>query len=203
MKRLTGIILATATLAMLGTSTKAAFFGLPRELKNQVERIQFEAPALAPMAFTRFCLQSPDECRVRRMAFRPHLVVLTDAGEKDLLEVNRSVNRMIAPRRDPGGVFNEHWRVAPRAGACHDYAVTKRHELLQRGWPSHALLLAEVVARSGGHHLVLVVRTDAGDFVLDNLAAQIKPWSQTPYQWLRIQSPANPNYWSTVGRAVA
>ena len=203
MRRLTGIILAAAALTLVGTSTQAAFFGLPRGLKDQIERIRFEAPALAPIAFTRFCLQFPDECRVRHTAFRPHPVALTADSAKDLFEVNRGVNRAIAPRRDPGGVADEHWRVAPRAGACHDYAVTKRHELLQRGWPSRALLLAEVVVRSGEHHLVLVVRTDEGDLVLDNIAPQIRPWSHTPYQWLRIQSPANPNFWSAVGRVVA
>jgi predicted transglutaminase-like cysteine proteinase len=34
--------------------------------------------------------------------------------------------------------------------------------------------------------------------VLDNLTDQIKPWSRTPYRWLRIQTPKNPNYWASI-----
>ena len=69
-----------------------------------------------------------------------------------------------------------------RLALCHDYAVTKRHELLTRGWPSRSLLLAEVVVPWGEHHLILVVRTSDGDLVLDNLNPGIKSWSRTPYK---------------------
>ena len=46
---------------------------------------------------------------------------------------------------------------------------------MQLGWPSRALLLAEVVTRWGEHHLVLVVRTRTGDFVADNLYPGVRP----------------------------
>ena len=78
-------------------------------------------------------------------------MVLTVAHAQDLIEVNRDVNRAIEPREDAGTLLDERWIVGPKAGACHDYAVTKRHELLARGWPSRSLLLAEVVV-SGEHH---------------------------------------------------
>ena len=52
--------------------------------------------------------------------------------------------------------------------------MTKRHELMARGWPARSLLLAEVVTNWGEHHLVLVVRTRTADLVLDNLDADIK-----------------------------
>jgi predicted transglutaminase-like cysteine proteinase len=94
--------------------------------------------------------------------------------------------------------LGERWLIAPRIGECHDYAVTKRHELLERGWPSRSLLLAEVVVPWGEHHLVVIVRTDKGDLVLDNLNAGIRPWSNTPYKWVRIQSPGDPNLWMTI-----
>ncbi|WWE91844.1 transglutaminase-like cysteine peptidase [Bradyrhizobium symbiodeficiens] len=84
------------------------------------------------------------------------------------------------------------------AGDCNDYAVTKRHALLERGWPARALLLAEVVTGSGEHHLILVVRTRSGDVVVDNLNANVRPWSKTNYQWVRMQSPQNPQFWSKV-----
>jgi predicted transglutaminase-like cysteine proteinase len=83
------------------------------------------------------------------------------------------------------------------------YAVTKRHELLARGWPSRALLLAEVIVPSGEHHLVVVARVKEGDFVIDNLNANIRPWNKTQYRWVRIQTPSNPSAWATVGKASA
>ena len=94
-----------------------------------------------------------------------------------------------------GATLEDRWTIAPQMGDCNDYAVTKRHELLKRGWPSSALLLAEVVMPSGGHHLILVARTSSGDLLLDNLSPMVRPWTQARYQWVRIQSPANPAFW--------
>src|SRR5258708_38595363 len=96
------------------------------------------------------------------------------------------------------------WRARPGSsnpdrGDCNDYAVSKRHELLDRGWPARALLLSEVVTNSGEHHLILVVRTRSGDLVLDNMTAQIKPWSRANYRWVRIQSPNSSRLWATIG----
>jgi predicted transglutaminase-like cysteine proteinase len=90
------------------------------------------------------------------------------------------------------------WLVAPRAGNCHDYAVTKRHELLAHGWPARSLLLSEVITASGEHHLVLIVRMKDVDLVLDNLNANVRPVALTRYWWVRVESPANPKFWSTV-----
>jgi predicted transglutaminase-like cysteine proteinase len=57
-------------------------------------------------------------------------------------------------------------------------------------------LLAEVIVASGEHHLVLVVRTSQGDIVADNLAGNLRDWTKTPYEWVRIESPVNPMFWS-------
>jgi predicted transglutaminase-like cysteine proteinase len=200
------IFCVVAGLAVLGSTCTlpAAAFELSLSIGLQSKSIRFDAPALAPVAYSRFCVHYKDDCEVRRVAFRrPRPQMLNQNRLQDLLTVNREVNRDIAPKADIGSVLDERWRISPSAGACHDYAVTKRHELLERGWPSRSLLLAEVVVPSGEHHLVLVVRTDDGDFVLDNLTAGIRSWSRTPYQWVRIQSPSNPNIWSTIANASA
>ena len=117
--------------------------------------------------------------------------------------MNARVNRSIKPERNMAGVAGERWLVAPASGDCNDYAVTKRHDLLALGWPSRALLLAEVVTTWGEHHLVLVIRTRDGDLVADSLNANIKPWSMTRYDWVRVQSPRNPKFWSTVATGFA
>jgi predicted transglutaminase-like cysteine proteinase len=95
-------------------------------------------------------------------------------------------------------VTQEEWLLSPRAGDCNDYAVSKRHRLIARGWPSRSLLLTEVVLSSGKHHLVLVVRTREDDFILDNLADDIRPVSQGRYKWFRGQQEKNPKLWSIV-----
>ena len=176
----------------------AVFSSYPRELKANVERIGFNTPSLAPMAFVKFCLRYPHECEVRRMAFRPRPVALTEARKAELAKVNRDVNRAIRPQANVNGVMAEEWLVSPRAGDCNDYAVTKRHELIARGWPSRSLVLAEVVIPSGEHHLVLVVRTREEDLVLDNLNWNVRPVSQIRYQWVRAQQAGNPKFWSMI-----
>jgi predicted transglutaminase-like cysteine proteinase len=165
------------------------------------EHIRFEGPNLAPMAYTQFCLRYPGECRTARL-FRGGPIKLSASRKSEMAQVNQTVNASIIPQANLQGLAGEKWLINPARGDCNDYAVTKRHDLMARGWPARALLLSEVVTRSGEHHLVLVARTDGGDFVLDNLTAKIVPWFKTPYQWVRIQLPGVAKLWTTiVGRA--
>jgi predicted transglutaminase-like cysteine proteinase len=186
---------------LVSQQASAGFVGMPRALGLQVQKIAFGSPTLAPFAHARFCTQYPAECVTRHMAFRGGPIALTAERREQLLEVNAQINRAIIPERNTEGVAGEAWLLSPKAGDCNDYAVTKRHELLARGWPSRALLLAEVITTWGEHHLVLVVRTREGDLVADSLNRDIKPWTRTPYQWVRIQSPQVPAFWSTLARA--
>jgi predicted transglutaminase-like cysteine proteinase len=168
------------------------------QLGLPISRIQFDAPALAPMSHTFFCLKYRDDCKVDKTVSTDTIVTLTSDKRAELERVNAAVNRAIIPQPNTKGLAGEVWLISPKAGECHDYAVTKRHELLALGWPEQDLLLSEVVTTWGEHHLVLVVRTSDGDFVADNLNPNIRIWSQTHYQWVRIQSPGNPMIWSTL-----
>jgi predicted transglutaminase-like cysteine proteinase len=168
------------------------------ELKRDIQPIRFDAPTLPPLAFTRFCLTYADECKPNGPAFRGGRLKLTGQRRAELDRVNRTVNASIRPERNNEGLAGEKWLLGPVLGDCNDYAVTKRHQLIAGGWPARAVLLSEVVTVSGEHHLVAVVRTTEGDFVLDNLTDRILPWSDKPYQWVRIQLPGNPNYWASI-----
>ncbi len=181
---------------MFGNTQDAS--DVPLDLENDVDRIAFRAPVLAPAAFLRFCTRYPEDCKVRSMEFDHAVVPLSKARMAELSKVNRDVNHSIKPQENLRGVSAEEWFVAPRRGDCNDYAVTKRHELLARGWPSHSLLLAEVVVAWGEHHLVLIVRTREDDLVLDNLNGNVRPVSQIGYQLVRAQQTKNPKFWSTV-----
>ena len=158
----------------------------------------YGAPALPPVGHSRFCLRYPGDCKVQGIDSLRRNVALTPERWDDLKIVNREVNRDIVAEVTPGDGLTEEWLISPSAGDCKDYAVTKRHELLARGWPSRALLLSEVVIPSGEHHLVLIVRTKNVDLVLDNLNGDIQSVANRQYHWVRIQSPQNPKFWARV-----
>jgi len=193
------ILGAAAVAAMIAglQSANAGLLGMPMGLQSAIQHIKFETQTLAPMAYTQFCLRYPKDCRPR-MTFRGGPVRLTAERWDDLKKVNKRVNQDIVPERNEFGLAGETWLISPDRGDCNDYAVTKRHELLDRGWPARALLLSEVVTQGEEHHLVLVVRTKSGDLVLDNMTPQIRVWSRAPYRWLRIQQPTNTRLWATI-----
>jgi predicted transglutaminase-like cysteine proteinase len=201
--RQTAKILAMITVigTMIGsTASEAAFFSFPRALISHLDRIGVSGPTLAPMAHTLFCMRYADDCAIHGVDFRRRNIALTPERWNELNTINREVNRDIIPERNMGGIATEEWLISPPAGDCNDYAVTKRHELLARGWPSRTLLLSEVVVPSGEHHLVLVVRLKEVDLVLDNLSANIRPIAIAArmYEWVRVESPYNPKFWTSV-----
>jgi predicted transglutaminase-like cysteine proteinase len=190
---------AAISLAAGPQGANAGFIGMPSMLGTMAKRISFGNFTLAPMAFTQFCLRYGDQCKTQQILFRGGPVRLTAERWEDLREVNADVNGAIIPERNTEGLAGEKWLINPASGDCNDYAVSKRSELLKRGWPARALLLSEVVVAGGEHHLILVVRTSAGDLVLDNLTPQIRPWARAPYRWVRMQTPGNPYYWASLG----
>ncbi len=201
MQRISGPIVAAAVAVMIPGVHWACAAPLTVQMapRAALAHIELGRPTLPPLTYTLFCLRYQGECRLRRF-FRGGPIRLTDKRWADLREINRVVNLAIAPARNELGLAGENWIINPARGDCNDYAVSKRHELLQRGWPARVLLLSEVVVDSGEHHLVLLVRTESGDVVLDNLTPQIVPWSRTPYRWVRVQSPGRDGLWAAVGR---
>lgn len=192
MYRTAGSVVAAALAIMIGGSqwAGAGRIALPATLRAGHQHIKLGSPTLPPIAHTVFCLRYEAEC-LRRRSFRGGLIRLTEDRWAALQEVNRAVNLAIVPARNERGLAGEEWVINPDRGDCNDYAVSKRHELLRRGWPARALLLSEVIVSSGEHHLVLLVRTRGGDFVLDNLSPEIKPWSRALYRWVRVQRPSH------------
>ena len=201
MRNIFRTVLVAATIFSIGAQhgAQAAMVGAPMALRGAIQHIKFDRPSMSPMAFTRFCLAYSEECKPqRRMVFRGSRIKMTDERMATLKAVNRSVNASIRFEANTEGVHAERWVINPATGDCNDYAVSKRHELLARGWSTRSLLLSEVVTSWGEHHLVLVVRTNQGDLVLDNLTGHILPWSKKSFQWVRIQTPENPKYWASL-----
>jgi len=174
---------------------------------NSLTPIVEASPTLAPFQHVRFCLRYPSDCKSNPTENER---IDLDAQTTELLKrVNHSVNMSIIPTpKSYGPNLEDGWTIAPDMGDCNDYAVTKRHELLENGLPSKALRLSVVKTASGIGHLVLVVVTTKGDIVMDNLTEVIRPWQSTDYHWLKIQSATDSKFWyeikaPTVGPSVS
>ncbi len=153
----------------------------------------------APIGWTEFCVEYDPECKTRPSA--PRDVVLSSQAWKDLQRINLWVNTHVKPMTDM-----EHWGVVERwnypddgYGDCEDYALQKRKMLMQAGWPREALLMTVVRDQHGDGHAVLTVKTDKGEYVLDNQNDEIVLWSDTGYRFVKRQSQADPNVWVSLG----
>lgn len=116
-----------------------------------------------------------------------------------LKSVNSQVNRAIKPATDmqTRGV-EEHWEIPRSRGDCEDYSLLKRSKLLRAGFKPSQLSLAKVRQRNGQAHVVLVVRTNEGDFALDNLTNSVRLVSKTGHRFLSMQSATNASKWVSV-----
>jgi predicted transglutaminase-like cysteine proteinase len=155
------------------------------------------SPTLAPFQHVRFCRRYPSDCKSDPT--EKERIDLNAETSELLNRVNRDVNAAISPMvKGYGSDLQDGWTISPAVGDCNDYAVTKRHGLLQGGLPAKALRLSVVKTASGIGHLVLVVATTKGDMVLDNLTETIRPWQHTDYHWLKIQSATDARFWYEV-----
>ena len=153
----------------------------------------------APIGWVEFCSVMPAECDVRASA--PRDVILSNKAWKDLVRVNKWVNETVKPITDA-----EHWGVVERwsypddgYGDCEDYVLLKRRMLIQAGWPREALLITVVRDKKDEGHAVLTVKTDRGDYILDNQNEDVLLWSDTGYRFVKRQAQTDPNAWVSLG----
>lgn len=111
--------------------------------------------------------------------------------------INRAANTKIRPVSDMDQYSTaERWALpTKRGGDCEDYALFKKMKLVEAGVSPDRLLVAAVLDRNRNIHAVLVLRTDMGDFILDNLTNRVLPWNKTGYAYLRMQDPRQPSRW--------
>ncbi len=196
MRNLMGIFIGSAVLAMVvgGGQTAAKDSVMLARLPETTNAVPV-GEARPVWGWVDFCRNYPRECQGPRLPARD---VRLDAGVwATLWEVNRSVNAAIEPMTDM-----DHWGVPDRwdlaadgKGDCEDYVLVKRKMLIDRGFPRQSLLVTVVVDTRGDGHAVLTVRTDHGDFVLDNMRDDILAWVRTGYRFVKRQSQEDPNRW--------
>lgn len=184
-------------LALVGFVGPADARNRPPHDVNAQTFIAEASPTLAPFQHVRFCLRYPTDCKSNQA--EDERIELTVEKLELLRRINSSVNTAIAPRqKDYAGDLENRWTIAPASGDCNDYAITKRHALIESGLPAKALRLSAVKTASGIGHLVLIVATIKGDMVLDNLTESIRGWQDTDYRWLKIQSASDARFWHEI-----
>lgn len=190
--RLLKMCSVVAVVGFMAAESRADAYSAGRVQSWSDETMTEGSAVLAPLSFVRFCVTRPSECSPDGAAAEG-----PDGPEAlaELASVNGIVNRAIRPKNKPAPHSLGRWAIGPAAGDCNDYAVTKRHELLKRGWSSADLLLAAAETSWGEGHLVLVVRVGGRELVLDNLTGAIRPWHATGYRWLKRQSSEDPRRW--------
>jgi predicted transglutaminase-like cysteine proteinase len=151
--------------------------------------------ATAPVGARQLCRTYAWACSVSAHASR-----VSTGDLAAIKSVNRAVNRSVRFVTDQRQFrTEEHWSLpTDRGGDCEDIVLLKKQALIQRGFPAQALLIATALDRQRRGHAVLIVRTDAGDLVLDNLTDRVKKWSDTGYIFLRMQNPDAPSRWVNV-----
>ena len=155
-----------------------------------------------PYGWVDFCNRHAEECALGKL--NPADLHLTRQVWKTLNDVNTMANAAVEPisNLEHWGTTLDHWDYpVDGKGDCKVYALFKRKLLIERGFPRQALLMTIVRDLSGEGHAVLTVKTDRGDFVLDNLSDDIRPWNATGYTFFKRQAQDDPNVWLSLGGA--
>jgi predicted transglutaminase-like cysteine proteinase len=151
-----------------------------------------------PIGHYDFCKANPDECDIHPRDLRP--AHLTRAAWDTIVGVNDHVNTTVKPMSDYE-IYgkDEVWAYPDKGvGDCEDYVLEKRRELARAGFSLADLLITVVRKPDGEGHAVLTVRTDKGDYILDNLSDHVKLWTHTPYRYLKRQAEDNTGHWVSI-----
>jgi predicted transglutaminase-like cysteine proteinase len=169
---------------MVGAAEAQTLASLP----SGTQAIERGIGARPILGWVKFCQEFPSECAVNTA--EPAVVKLDSATWNTIVAINRRVNARIKPITD-----KDHWNLVDRwefpddgMGDCEDYQLLKRRMLVERGIPRRAMRMTVVIDELGEGHAVLMVRTDRGDFILDNKTSAVLPWSQTGYVYVKRES---------------
>ena len=187
--------LATAAVAAALFGAAFASFGVASE--TALPKSSYAAVGAStsiPYGWVDFCGRRPEECNLGKL--KPLDVRMSKAAWGQLNRINRSVNEAIEPMTNLAhwGTTLDHWDYpVDGKGDCKVYALYKRKLLIDAGFPRQALLMTVVKDLEGEGHAILTVKTDRGEFVLDNLSDDIRPWDATGYTYLKRQAQDDPN----------
>jgi predicted transglutaminase-like cysteine proteinase len=157
----------------------------------------------APWGWRDFCRKNPADCVVQKTTTSEPFT-LTPEKWKTILETNSKVNQTIEPVSDM-----DHWGKpeswdypSDGKGDCEDYVLLKRGLLMRAGIPASSLLVTVVINRKVEGHAVLTLKSDHGDYVLDNQISEILSWESSGYRFVQRQSESDPNDWVRLGNGI-
>jgi predicted transglutaminase-like cysteine proteinase len=150
-----------------------------------------------PIGHYEFCKSAPAECAIRTRDLGPE--TMTGALWKKLVDVNIAINHAIRPMND-FDIYgkDEVWAYPKGVGDCEDYVLEKRRTLNSKGLSLSNLLITVVRKADGEGHAILTIRTDKGDFVLDNLSDVVRQWNNTGYRFLKRQASDHTGRWVSI-----
>jgi predicted transglutaminase-like cysteine proteinase len=172
-----------------------------------------QAITIAP-APTRDIVAGPaaEAPQLRSNRVEPATIAWSGDLRRTVERLNRDVNQKIIGRSDEATYgLVDYWHTplsaphsGPAYGDCKDYVLEKRRALMAVGVPGGAMSIAIVKTSWNVTHAVLLVSTDQGEMVLDNLNPWIVAWNQLDYRWLTRQTPGAPLDWVRVeGMSIA
>lgn len=176
---------AGLSLLIMGTAVQAQQLASLPSPSNAIAHMGSAKPLLG---WVKFCEKFPSECAVN--VSEPQVIQLTPEVWKTIVSVNQKVNSSIKAITDA-----DHWGVVDTwdfpddgMGDCEDYQLLKRRILAEKGLPRRAMRMTVVIDELGEGHAVLVIRTDRGDYVLDNKHSSVLPWHRTGYVYVKRES---------------
>lgn len=140
-----------------------------------------------PPGFATFCQENYDLCQLRESAAP---LKMSEWKEK-LEELSARINKQITYTSEE----IDGWTINPRNGDCDDYTVTKQDELVKMGVDPSNLRAAYVLTVDEVSHVFLVVTTDEGEFVLDNMTDEVYNLDRAMLLKLSIQDSIDPTIW--------
>jgi predicted transglutaminase-like cysteine proteinase len=151
-----------------------------------------------PIGHYDFCKSHPAECNIHPANLAP--AKMTDGLWRKLTGVSAKVNAAVKPMSDLDHYGKDEVWAYPDDGYgdCEDYVLEKRRELARMGMSLADLLITVVRKPDGEGHSVLTVRTDKGDYILDNLTDKVKAWDATGYRYLKRQAIDNTGRWVSI-----
>lgn len=177
-------LLVVLTLGVIAFATNA----------NAIAPMKITGKSNPPIGHYEFCRTYKSECQ--KISNDKGPIKLTENLWKVILDVNYTVNTTITPMTDMN-IFGveERWAYPTAVGDCEDMVLLKRKMLMNKGISASNLLITVVLQPNGEGHAILTVRTDHGDFILDNMRNRVMEWSETEYRFLKRQSSNDSGEW--------
>lgn len=164
---------------------------------------------IRPTGHISYCERYEEDCTPNNLP--PEQIVFTKEKLIELQQIILTINKNVSAARDED-IYNleEWWDYPTDRGDCEDIALETRVRLMKKGWPRSALLLTytQVKPKTIGNidvsdlwvgHLVLTIRSQSGDLIVDNLSTVVTTWNKkTNMQFFSRQSPDNPTTWQRI-----